>query len=182
MKNYLIISLLFLSLGFSQKEYNFNDIIEMDNGLWTVKFSDEPISGKVYSGFGEVKPFKKVYLGNILNGKKEGRWKDYFHSNGKKQFDKNYKNGKQDGLGTTWYENGQKQIEETYKDGKEDGLWTFWYENGQKQTEGTSKDGKFDGLVTAWFENGQKQIEVTFKIGKVIYKKQWNKDGSVKND
>ena len=40
MKNYLIISLLFLSLGFSQKEYNANDLIKMDNGLYTEKFSD----------------------------------------------------------------------------------------------------------------------------------------------
>ena len=40
MKSYLIISLLFLSLGFSQKEYNSNDLIKMDNGLYTEKFSD----------------------------------------------------------------------------------------------------------------------------------------------
>ena len=63
MKNYLIISLLFLSLGFSQKEYNFNDLIKMDNGLYTVKFSDKPISGKVYGYFGEVQPLKKLYMG-----------------------------------------------------------------------------------------------------------------------
>ena len=53
MKNYLIISLLILSVGFSQQEYNVNDLIEMDNGLTTIKFSDEPITGKVYGYFGE---------------------------------------------------------------------------------------------------------------------------------
>jgi len=73
MKNYLIISLLFLSLSFSQKEYNVNDLIKMDNGLATVKFSDEPITGKVYEYFGEKDNLKKVYMGNLLNGKKEGR-------------------------------------------------------------------------------------------------------------
>ena len=32
----LIISLLlFLSVGLSQQEYNSNELIEMDNGLWT---------------------------------------------------------------------------------------------------------------------------------------------------
>ncbi len=51
MKNHIIISLLFLSVGLSQQEYNINDLIEMDNGLFTVKFSDEPITGKVYGGF-----------------------------------------------------------------------------------------------------------------------------------
>ena len=118
MKNHLIISLLILSVGFSQQEYNVNDLIEMDNGLWTVKFSDEPITGKVYGYFGESKPYKKVYMGNIRNGKKEGRHKIYYNSTGKKSHDYNYKNGKLDGLSTKWYENGQKEGEITYKDGE----------------------------------------------------------------
>ena len=51
MKKILMILLpisLFLSFGFSQQEYNSNDLIEMDNGLYTIKFSDEPITGKVF--------------------------------------------------------------------------------------------------------------------------------------
>ena len=140
----LIISLLFLLFGCStsekqsnkksqiehnkelQKEYNFNDLIEMDNGLWSVKFNDEPISGKVYGYFGEIKPLKKVYMGNLLKGKKEGRWKSYYHSTGKKIDDFNFKNGEFDGLGTGWYDNGQKKKEGTYKDGERVGKWT-WY-------------------------------------------------------
>ena len=180
MKNHLIISLLILSVGFSQQEYNSNDLIEMDNGLYTVKFSDEPITGKVYGYFGEVKPLKKVYVGNLLNGKIEGRWKSYFHSNGKKEFDYNFKNGKEDGLFTQWNENGQKRFEGTYKDGKEDGLWTYWNENGQKKSDVTYKDGEFDGLSMDWYENGQKSYETTWKDGKVISHKRWNEDGSVR--
>ncbi len=62
MKNHLIISLLILSVGFSQQEYNINDLIEMDNGLFTVKFSDEPITGKVYGYFGkDGEELTKVY-------------------------------------------------------------------------------------------------------------------------
>ena len=65
-KLYPLLSVLFLiSIGFSQQEYNGNDLIEMDNGLWTVKFSDEPITGKVFGYFGEIKPRKKVYVGVI---------------------------------------------------------------------------------------------------------------------
>ena len=110
MKNYLIISLfLFLTLGFSQKEYNRNDLIEMDNGLWTVKFSDEPITGKVYGYFGEEGNLKKVYMGKVLNGKREGKWVSYYHSTRRKIFEHNYKNGKLDGLVNSWYENGQKK-------------------------------------------------------------------------
>jgi len=180
MKNYIITSLLFLSLGFSQKEYNVNDLIKMDNGLYTEKFSDEPLTGKVYGGFGEVKPFKKVYMGNLLKGKKEGRWKSYFHSNGKKMYDENYKNGKLDGLSYEWYENGQKSYEGTFTNGELDGLSTSWYENGQKKYEDNYKNGKGVGFSTSWYENGKKESEGTFKDGKIIFRKDWNKDGSVK--
>ena len=98
-KLYPLLSVLFLiSFGFSQQEYNFNDLVEMDNGLWTEKFSDEPISGKVYGYFGEVEPYKKVYIGNIRNGKKEGKWVSYYHTTGRKKSEYYYKNGKQDGV------------------------------------------------------------------------------------
>jgi antitoxin component YwqK of YwqJK toxin-antitoxin module len=59
-----------------------------------------------------------------------------------KEIEGNYKDGKEYGLFTTWYENGQKEIESNYKDGKRDGLFTTWYENGQKLTEGNYKNGK----------------------------------------
>jgi antitoxin component YwqK of YwqJK toxin-antitoxin module len=200
----LILSLLFLSIGFSQQEYNINDLVEMDNGLWTIKFSDEPITGKMFGFFGENKPYKKVYMGNLRNGKKEGKWVSYYHSTGRKMYEQNFKDGKQDrlskdwyengqkrtehsfkdgkedGLATQWYENGQMRNEVNYKDGKEDGLATQWYENGQMRSEVNYKDGKEDGLVTQWYENGQKKSKVTYKDGEQISKKEWNEDGSVK--
>ena len=52
-----------------------------------------------------------------------------------------YKDGKNDGLITDWYENGWKMKKYTYKDGNYDGLGTIWYSNGQKSYEGTYKDG-----------------------------------------
>jgi antitoxin component YwqK of YwqJK toxin-antitoxin module len=110
MKNHIIISLLFLSVGLSQQEYNYNDLVEMDNGLWTEKFSDEPISGKVFGYFGEDGNLKKVYMGNMVNGKKEGKWVGYYHSTGKKIYEEYYKDGKKDGLSTDWYENGKMKM------------------------------------------------------------------------
>ena len=66
----------------------------------------------------------------------------------------------------------------TIKNGKEDGLWTTWYKNGQKKYEDTHKDGKKDGLSTEWYDNGQKKKEGTYKDGELISEKYWNKDGS----
>ena len=181
MKNHIIISLLILSVGLSQQEYDINDLIEMDNGLWTEKFSDEPISGKVFGYWflGEDNNKKKVYVGNLRNGIKSGKWTTWYY-NGRKGSEVTYKDGEKDGLWTDWYENGQKLGEGTYKDGKEDGLFTEWYENGQKKEEGTFKDGKLEGLVTGWYENGQRMGEYTYKDGKLISKKEWNEDGSVR--
>ena len=137
MKNHIIISLLILSVGLSQKEYNYNDLIEMDNGLLTEKFSDEPISGKVYGYFGEIKPLKKVYIGNLRKGKREGKWVFYYQSTGTKSYEYNFRNGKRDGLNTEWFENRQKEFEGTYKDGKLNGLRITWFEIGQKEDERT---------------------------------------------
>ena len=98
MRKYLIISLLlFLSVGFSQKEYNINHILKRD-GVYIKKFSDEIVNGKVFQMFGD----NKVPLGMVTNGKINGKW-------------------------TSWYKNGQKDREVHYKDGKEDGLHTSWY-------------------------------------------------------
>jgi len=180
MKNHIIISLLFLLIGCStsQQEYNYKDLIQMDNGLYTEKFSDEPISGKVYGYFGEVQPLKKVYMGNLRNGKKEGNWKSYHYNTGKKSYEFNFKNGKKDGLCTRWYDDGQKWNEGTFKDGGIDGLWTSYYENGEKRMRETSKDGEKDGLQTLWYENGQKSSERTYKDGELISEECWDEDGN----
>ena len=148
----LIISLLFLLVGCStsQKEYDINHIVKL-NGVYIKEISDEIVNGEVF----QVVDDMKVPIGKMKNGKKDGLW-------------------------TSWYENGQKESEETFKDGKRDGLGTWWYENGRKKIKGINKDGRRDGLWTWWYENGQKKEEVTFKDGEMISGKKWNKDGSVK--
>ena len=153
MRKYLFISLLlFLSVGFSQKEYDINHILKRD-GVYIKKFSDEIVNGKVFKMFGEM----KVPLGKMKDGKKEGKW-------------------------ISWYPNGQKKSVVTYKDEKLDGLFTIWYENGQKKVKRTYKDGEPDGLETKWYENGQKRLEETWKDGEWISEKEWDEDGSLIRD
>ena len=85
-----------------------------------------------------------------------------------------HKDGKLDGLQTTWYENGQKHYQITTKDGQSNGLTTEWYENGLKFKEEPYKDGKEDGLWIRWWDNGQKYTEKTYRDGKYISEKYWN--------
>ncbi|MDD5276674.1 MAG: hypothetical protein PHR16_11395 [Methylovulum sp.] len=68
-------------------------------------------------------------------------------------YEADYKNGKQDGLVTEWYENGQKSYEQHYKDDEVEGLWTNWYENGQKKNEQIWHKGHFETLKE-WDQNG----------------------------
>ena len=65
----------------------------------------------------------------------------------------------------------------TFKDGKEEGLKTTWYENGQRMEKGTYKKGKLDGLTVSWHENGQNRTEINYKDGTVISSKYWNSKG-----
>ena len=87
-----------------------------------------------------------------------------------------------------YYDNGQKEQEATYKDGKEDGLSSSWWENGQKKSEVTFKDGKEDGFFTYWYENGQKEYEGTYIWMSSQYSdlkrftkssKRWDQDGKI---
>ena len=47
-----------------------------------------------------------------------------------------------DGLHVKWYSNGKKNQEVNYKDGKTNGLLALWHDNGQKSYEANFKDGK----------------------------------------
>jgi antitoxin component YwqK of YwqJK toxin-antitoxin module len=46
------------------------------------------------------------------------------------------------GIGVDHHKNGQKKTERNYKDGKENGVSAGWYENGKKSHEFYFKDGK----------------------------------------
>jgi antitoxin component YwqK of YwqJK toxin-antitoxin module len=102
----------------------------------------------------------------------------YKHENGQKRGEGTFKDGKPEGLATTWYENGQKRSEVTWKDGKVEGLVTHWHGNGQKAAEATFKDGKQEGPTTDWHENGQKAAEAMFKDGKIVSKTKWDEEGN----
>ncbi len=73
--------------------------------------------------------------------------------------------------------NEQVRLLAQYKDGKGDGLFTSWYEKGQKEMEGNVKDGKPDGFGASWYENGQKDSEGNYKGGKLMTVFVWKPNG-----
>ena len=92
MKNYLVISLLILSVGFSQR---LSEVIETyDNG----NIKSITYHKKTRNGIEKIK-------------------EEIYHENGQKEGEGTFKDGKLEGLVTGWYENGQKNSEQLFKDG-----------------------------------------------------------------
>ena len=102
MKNHPIISLLILSVGFSQQLPKVVETYENGN-IRIINYHKETQRG-----------MEKVKY-------------EAYHYTGQKASEGTYLNGKEDGLWTYWYENGQKNSEVTYTDGKESGLGTNWH-------------------------------------------------------
>ena len=64
-----------------------------------------------------------------------------------------FKEGKREGLHTTWYKKGQMKVEVNFIDGKKYGLLNHSYMEMQKWSEENYKDGREDGLFTIWYYN-----------------------------
>ncbi len=94
-------------------------------------------------------------------GTRRGYW-----SNGQKQFDSEYRDGKLVGKVTQWYENGKKQVEGEYRDGKPHGKIIAWHKSGQKLSETEWRDGQKNGKLTTWYESGKKYEEGEYHDGK----------------
>lgn len=96
-------------------------------------------------------------------------------------YERNYKDGKLDGVSRVWEMDGQIKTKINYKDGKRDGLYREWYDNGQLYYEVNYKDDEYNGLIRQWYGNGQLVYEANYKDGKNedgLYK-QWHKNGQL---
>ena len=105
--------------------------------------------------------------GQFKDGKREGLWTS-FYENGQLWWKGPYKDGKLNGPYVWYYDNGQLWSEETYKDGEiEDGPYLTYHENGQLWSEETYKDGKREGPWVTYWGNGTvvEEYTGTFKDG-----------------
>tara|TARA_B100000686_G_scaffold354186_1_gene463123 strand:- start:11015 stop:12142 length:1128 start_codon:yes stop_codon:yes gene_type:complete len=92
------------------------------------------------------------------NGKRDGISRSYWPDGILKQ-ERTWKNGKQDGLYIEWrHTDGRKIREYTYRGGQRDGSQIEYWANGQKKIERTFKNGEEDGLRIEWYKNGQKKM------------------------
>ena len=116
-----------------------------------------------------------VESGLKIQNKKEGIWKG-FHSDGTLRYEKNYKNGKMDGLSKDYIDR-QLVTEQNFKDNEEDGPYKTYWLNGlpelQVYVEGNYKNGERDGSFKEYKPNGKLKKETTYKNGKLIKTKEY---------
>ena len=100
------------------------------------------------------------YKGDFKNGKPEGLWTTYF-PDGKPRWQGRKENGNSHGPFTIWYENGRKKLQGTYHHGMKHGIITAWHKNGIRwQTKGYA-NGKPSGIWKTWDEEGNLISEIS---------------------
>ena len=144
-----------VSICFSNGDYEFVDKSQLKSLKWELEEKHQEIEETVKSEYpvaGIQKKSKEV------NSVELDHRKDLVYIKGS---DSAYT-----GIQVSFYENdksGLKLMERNFMNGKKDGVWTQWWDNGLKWSISTYKDGKADGLFVEWHPNGQKENEINYK-------------------
>lgn len=77
----------------------------------------------------------------------------------------------------SYFSDGIKESERDYKNGKVNGWARMWFKDGQLYMEATYIDNKVHGVRTAYHENGQMFCRAEYEHGKILRKKNWDKEG-----
>jgi antitoxin component YwqK of YwqJK toxin-antitoxin module len=160
-KGLVVLLAVLVSAGCGSKVVNENKLVERDGLKYEVN-SEKPFTGTMVSDYPNgKKKQEREYRDGKLNGI-VSNW----YENGQKESVGEWKDGQPDGNTSTWYENGQKQVEFKMRAGKLHGESIAWYENGEKKSEIEMRDGNLQGAETTWYENGKKKSEVERRDGK----------------
>ena len=130
------------------------------------KWGNQLYKGQPFTGFAIDEETEYRCETEYKNGKLDGLSTSYDKYRTVRS-EENYKDGKLDGLSTLYDKYGKVRSEENYKDGKLDGLSIKRYENGKLEQKIYYKDGKEDGSYISWYENGKKELEEHYKNGEL---------------
>ncbi len=160
------------------QDLSIDDLILKD-GTYHEKSSEEPFTGEVNSNA----------KAKLINGKKDGLWREYrdnvalniTYKNGKAEglaqaYDSYgnlvstayYKNDKLEGPSKSYHLNGSLRKEGIYKNGEAAGLWMEYYDDGQLQAKGIYTNGKKEGQWRAYHPNGKIHTRINYENGAVI--------------
>lgn len=148
----LLIGVWNCSLDEKDAEFDFEDLIKIENEfIYKMRNNDRP-SGKVYMILNNG---EKKYIGKLSNGIPYGDWSK-LNTKGDVIERTNFTNGIPGRKYVIiYYDNGQKHIEGSYLHNKKNGLFMMYYKNGLKSFRGEYYDGSGVGLWSYFDENGK---------------------------
>ncbi len=126
------------------------------------KFNSEGIiiATDVYNNFGNI-----IAQGIIdKEGKKSGKWKDFF-PDGKLKDEGKFINNQKEGKWTFYFENGKTEQYGMYTNGKESGEWKWFYHGGQIWKEEEYMNGKEEGLIKEYDTAGNVLVQGNYYDG-----------------
>ena len=160
---------LLVSCGDKDIEQEAREMLEKNNSIQSSKKDENVLKGLTRSvdglqfkrqkegntqesiGFSETG--KVSYLGDFKDGKPEGIWTTFF-PDGKPRWKGRKKNGLNDGEFTLWYPDGRRKMEGFYKEGKKQGRSVSWHPNGEKWQEQWHQNGTPSGVWKTWNAEG----------------------------
>jgi len=143
---------------------NINDLKRI-NGLWTKKGEKTAYTGQFVEYFknGKIKS-----TGEFKNGLVHGL-RTVYYENGKKDYERNYIDGIENGPSIEYYPSGQVRQEVYFKNGREDGTGKIFYENGQVQAILTHSNGVQQGDYFEYTSDGRLKAQYYFVNGEASY-------------
>ena len=115
--------------------------------------------GSVYILIANILKFE----GEYLNGKRNGKWNEYY-KNGKLKFEDGYLNGEKNGKGKEYKDKGPLKFEGEYVCGKRNGK--EYYENDKLKFEGEYIKGLRNRKGNKYYYNGNLKFEGEYLNGK----------------
>jgi antitoxin component YwqK of YwqJK toxin-antitoxin module len=172
----------------------------------TVRTSDPDEAGREYLVITDAKKMVKQQ-GPMLNGQKDGTWREYGGTNSNMQRIDEFKKGRLNGVSCTFNASGMPLTDETYRNdtlngrrmlytisgrvrlienytnGALDGERFSFYDDGKLQEEGFYVKGKRQG-VTKWYsQNGNLSLQYTYTNGELNgLAKQYDDKGLIKQE
>ena len=101
---------------------------------------------------------------------------------GQVKWERNYQDGKLDGISKHYGEDGTLLAEENYENGKKNGISKLYYKDGTLRMETNYQDGIKDGLETTYLRWDSKKTVALFEQGKATTTKRYDEKGRLRDE
>jgi antitoxin component YwqK of YwqJK toxin-antitoxin module len=145
----------------------------LDTMGFLISLPDDIPDGEFITYYDEATT-KKMFEGNVVDGKPDGIWRSYYKS-GNIENAVSYKDGQPDGVAYFYYDVAANTLraEVNYEEGKIVGTYKEYYDNGARKAQILYDEGEKNGDAEFYYRTGDIKIEGKFKDdqkhGKWVY-------------